>query len=283
MKRFLTIGAFLFLLVMLVACTQYDAIINEPDGVDPYEEESPALYEQEQEECHTLYEEELDAVSWVEDEINFSSVEDFLNAYVIASAGEDIAHLISEWYEPYTGATIASSVANVNFTSLEAFYLPIGIPEDFELWKIRIYEEFVSFILLHPDDMVSEDAIWDAIWSQRVFRFGFYRWDVEDSILIDAMLEQSFITEEDLVNGRYQIREHEGIYVLNWVSDRTRFSLHVPRMQLNARGEVVMAAELDGVLLDDPYELVSFAETVTLDLRDTRAVEAMIAELAARR
>ena len=296
MKRLFTIGTFLFLLVMLAACTQYDAMANEPDVVVPYEEEGRSSYEQEDypykekhEGCHHFHEQEDTAgivASWAVDEINFSSVEDFLNAYMTASRGGEIDSLASEWHVPFTGEedlTFSESAANVNFTSLEHFYLPVGIPDEFELFTITVNEGAVNFIFMRPEDMVSEDAVWDALWNERVVRFDFPRWDMDDAFLLEAMLEQGNITEEDLVNGRYEIREHEWAYVIAWVYDRTRFWLQIPRRQHNARGESVMATELDGVSLDDPYELVSFAETTTINLQDTRAVEAMIAELEAAR
>ena len=296
MKRLFTIGTFLFLLVMLAACTQYDAMANEPDVVAPYEEEGRSSYEQEDypyEEkhkgCHRFYEQEDNTgivASWAVDEINFSSVEDFLTAYMIVSAGGEIDHLESERHALFAeedDLTFTDSAANVNLTALEHFYLPVGIPDEFELFTIMVKEGSVSLIFMHPDDMISEDAIWDALWSERLFRFVFLRWDMDDSFLLEAQLEQSNITKEDLIDGRYEIRELEQFYVLDWVYNRTRFLLHVPRTQLNARGESVMATELDGVSLDDPYEMVSFAETTTLNLQDTRAVEEMIAELEARR
>ena len=278
MKRILTIGAFLFLLVMLGGCTQYDAVANEPDAIDSYEEESHTLYEQEQKECHTLYEEELDAVSWAWDEITFSSVEDFLNAYIIANAGGDIAHLISEWYEPYTGATIASSVANVNFTSLEAFYLPVGIPDEFEIHSIAVNEEFVNFTFLHQDDMISEDAIWDALRSNfRVFRFSAPRGqDVGDPM--EDMLHLHGVTEEALIDGEYLF---VGPGSVVWALDNRLFYLYIPSSHRHVGGEVLMARGDDEMSFDDQLEAVRFAETVTINLQDTRAVEAMIAELEA--
>ena len=296
MKRFFKIGAVLLLFVMLVGCTQYDTAATEPDVADPYEEESHTPYEQEEEYyayeeahegCHHFYEEEESeiAASWAWDEITFSSVEDFLNAYVIASRGGDIAHLESEWHKRFTDAGFVATAAKVNFTSLDALYLPAGIPDEFEILTITVGEDVVEYIFMHPDDMVSEDATWDALWHGRLFRFMIFRWDEDDSVLLDAMLEQSInITEEDLIGGRYRVDEGYSGYYIDWVYDRTRFSLYIPRIQRGARGEIVIAAtEIDGASSADPYELVSFAETTTLNLQDTRAVEAMIAELAARR
>ena len=283
MKRFITAPIILFIILTLAGCGQYgeEMETNEENLVDAYEPQD--TYE---EKNHSPYEQEEEMVIFdtpVEDSIRFSSVEDFLNAYMIASAGGNINHLASEWHETFAadGAPFSTSAAAVNFTSLETFYLPVGIPEEFELFTIEVNEELVSFIFLHSDDMVSEDAIWDAIRNLREFRFTFYRWDVEDSVLIDAMLEQNFITEEDLIDGKYLL--HEQGRSFSWVFDRTRFHLRTPWLHHNARAEVSIASENGDMPLADPLEAVKFTEMVTLNLQDTRAVEAMIAELEAAR
>lgn len=301
MKRLLAISTILFLLVLLVGCRQNDMAAAEPDVADLYEEESHSPYEQadylygeEHEGCHHFHEQEEEThvqeqddgtrieVSWAPTEISFSSVEDFLNAYMIASAGREIDHLESEWSALFAPSELSSAEA-VNFTALENVYLPMGIPDEFELFTIRVAEGGVVFIFMHPDDMVSEEAIRDALRNFRVVHFGFYRWDMDDDFLFDAMMEQS--TERDvLIDGKYLFRDTAwlGYYSVDWISNRTRFVLQLPA-QRNASGQRSAANEIGGVSLDDPYAMVSFTETATLNLQDTRAVEAMIEELEAAR
>jgi len=261
MKRLLITTIVLFLLVTLAGCAQYDA--------DYPKEKDYGL-------CDHEHEEEIfDSVA--PDQIRFSSVEDFLNAYIIASEGGDIANVVSRW-ETATDRGLASVADSINFTSFEAFHLPVGIPEDFELHHIEINKEFVNFIFLHHDDMGSEEAFWDALWNFRELRFGFFRWDEDDATLFDGLMAVS--SELDtLIDGKYLFREREsGAHSFNWVSDRTSFSLHLPA-NLDPTNDRSATNELGGISLDDPHAMVSFTETTTLNLQDTRAVETMIEEL----
>ena len=275
MKRILLLGSALFLLIVLVGCGQHDAMTNGLDVIDLHEEESNMHYEQG---GSTGIE-----ASWAVDELRFSSVEDLLNAYVITRAGGEIEHLVSEWQELFVGTDIsfADSAANVGFTALENLHLPVGIPEELELFTIMINKGLVEFTFMHPEDMVSEEAVRDAIISRRVARFSFRRWDMDDDFLFDAMMNQS--TQRDvLIDGKYRFREDEmGAHSFSWVYDRTRFWLHLPAQRSGLGPRIAAAPELGGVPLDDPYAMVSFTETVTINLQDTRAVEAMIEELAA--
>ena len=297
MKRLFTIGAILFLLVMLVGCRQYDAAANEASVADSVEEESHSAYypdEEEHEGCHHFHEEEHEVhayeqedstrieASWVVDQMWFSSIEDFLNAYVTTDAGGEIDHLESEWQAQFGRGehiTFAESAAKVNFTSLEHVYLPVGIPDELELFSIMVNEGVVEFTFMHPEDMISDDAVWDAYRNFRELRFGFRRWDEDDSVLFDILMEQSR-EHGALIDGKYLFIEDEWVgHTFDWVSNRTRFWLQLPAGR-NAAGERV-ESERGGVSLDDPHAMLSFTETVTLNLQDTHAVETMIEELEA--
>jgi len=273
MKRLLILTIVLFLLVTLAGCTQYDVGGNEVYDTGSYEEEIDNHYD------HGHEEEIFDSVA--PDQIRFSSVEDFLNAYIIANEGGDITNLVSRW-ETATEGDIASVTDSINFTSFEEFYLPVDIPDEFELHNIEITEEFVGFAFLHRDDMGSEEAVQDVMRYFRELHFGFARWDVDDYILFDAMMRQSW--EQDiLIDGKYLFRESElGDHTFHWISNRTRFWLHLPA-NLDPTGDRSETNELGGISLDDPHAMISFTETTTLNLQDTRAVETMIEELEAAR
>ena len=278
MKRLFTIIIILFLLTILTACTQHDTISNEPDTVDLHDEGDYAHHEEDHEHDNT----EIHA-SWLPDAITFSSVEDFLNAYVTASAGGDIDHLASEWGHFFgrTDVTSTYSAEDINFTSLENVHLPVDIPYGFELFTVTVSEGGVSFIFMRPEDVISEDAVLSALQNFRDVRFGFFRWDVDDSVLFDIMLEQN-MSNDPLIDGKYLFRDLTwlGYYTVEWVSDRTRFWLQLPATPTNDRSAT---NELGGISLDDPHAMISFTETTTLNLQDTRAVETMIEELEAAR
>ena len=250
MKRVTMIGMLFLLLVALVGCGQFN-------------EEQEITGER------------------VIDILDFPSLEAFLDAYLIVREdGEgDISDFVSEFWSATGDDNLMDIATGAEFASLEMLHLPVGIPEDFELYRVRINELLVSFRFLHRDDMVSEYATKEADLQQQFFEFHFHRIDAEDSVLLEGILEQDSATKADLIDGRYLFREPNSF---TWVSNRTIFGLRTPVPQYDTSSESIMAAtELGGVSLDDPYAMVSFTETVTINLQDTRAVEAMIEELAA--
>ena len=282
MKRFITALIILFIILTLAGCGQYgeEMETNEENLVDAYEPQD--AYE---EESHSPYEHEEEmeiSDTPVEDSIRFSSVEDFLNAYMIAGAGGNINHLASEWHETFAadGAPFSTSAAAVNFTSLETFYLPVGIPEEFELFTIEVNEEFINLIFLHQDDMISEDAIWSALRSNyRVFRFSIPRGQNhgdphEDPM--EGMLQLHDLTEEVLIDEKYLVLGPDTVV---WVENNRLLALYIPESHRNASGDVSMERGDGEMSYEEQLEAVSFAETTTINLQDTRAVEAMIAEL----
>ena len=274
MKRLFTTSVIFFLLILLSACTQYSAEIHEE-----YDHSHEYDYE-----THTYVQEEEagPVASWAADEISFSSVEDFLNAYVTASAGGDIDHLASEWHDLFMAEdiTFTESAYHVDFTSLENFHLPVGIPEEFELFTIRVLQGAAEFTFLHPEDMISEHTVRNAFMNFRELRFMFFRWDMDETFLFNNMTEGS-MEHDILIDGKYLFGEgFGGGYSVDWISDRTRFILHLPATTTNDRSET---NELGGISLDDPHAMISFTETTTLNLQDTRAVETMIEELEAAR
>jgi len=240
-------------------------MVNDTHTVDQHEEEFHVYFEQE---------EEFEiAATPVWDEVSFSSVEDFLNAYLIASEGGDIAHLVSGWQAPFEDTELTSAVDNIKLTSLEALYLPVGIPDEFELRSIDVSEELILFSFLHPDDSVTEEL--------NLFVF---RWDeLDEAFLINAMFEQYGIGEADLIDGKYYFRERSWGYAFDWVYNGTRFHLGIPLGQLNVRDEASRENRDGDMSYEDQLEAVGYAEIATINLQDTRAVEIMIEELEAAR
>lgn len=326
MKRVLTIGGILFLLVILIGCTQYEVAEIEPDVVAPQTEE-PLLFEQEGWDCYIPdVSEEYAAHEYISVtgeerfSIEFPSLENFLKAYLIVSAGEDarqIRDLTSErWLREmdFTHSFLISA-DRVDLAALETIYLPVNIPEEFGLYEVVVREHVLSFRFLHPDDIVfiEENAeIRDVRGDVDAFTFSFPReldtinsivnfsWEPSTITSTERLLqsrnsalqrrfdmpEQCNLTEEDLIHGKYLFSRGGSV---QWVWDNRRFSLVIPEshhlMENRERRGVfggLLPIRSREIPLAEQLEIVGFTEMVALDLRDTRAVETMIAELATR-
>jgi len=280
MKRLFTIVTILFLLTILTACTQHDTISNEPDTVDLHDEGDYAHHEEDHEHDTTGIH-----ASWLPDAVTFSSMEDFLNAYMTANAGGDIDHFASEWGHFFgrTDVTSTYSAEAINFASLENVHLPVGIPDEFEFFTVTVGERGMNFIFMREEDMISEDTVLSALQNWRAVYFSVTTWDMDDSVLFDNMMGQG-AGSGALIDGKYLFYFHANewmsYYLFDWVSDRSSFRLRLPATQTGDRSDT---NELGGISLDDPHAMISFTETTTLNLQDTRAVETMIEELEAAR
>ena len=220
--------------------------------------------------------------------LSFSSLEGFLTSYVEVKnggLGRGEIDFQGDWFSPFHGVELADVIENIDFAGFEMLYIPTGIPDDFRLHEIRVFEEGVGFRYLHKNDMISEETIRAAISGQRHFWFVHTRWDMDNSFLFDAMMRQSFVsvgvnaTEDDLINGRYFFN---GMHSFNWVHDRERFTMTVPspsrvpsvdfgaETTVNADGQTVFS---------NPAEMVRFLEIRTVDLTDPEQIEALLGEL----
>ena len=239
-------------------------------------------------------------VSWVEDQLEFSSIEALLASYLIVKEGRadgDIREVVSgwdasrtEWDASFSDSGLIYVAESTDFTSLETFHLPVGIPEEFQIYRITVSEEDVAIWYLHKDDMVSEETRWDAIVQQRHFLFGFSRWDMDTDFLMDGILRQNGASEEDLIDGKYLFVAPN---LFRWASDRKTFGLYTP---LPPRVEGEFTIDEDGLMefvvdytveshiwdfvvdTATPADMVEFAETVTVDLLDTDEVMELIEE-----
>ena len=269
MKKTLFLGGVLFLLLTLVACGQctVETEANERGIENDYEK---VAYPQEDEEKITDGEIAIDF-------IEFSTLEDFLSAYIAVGAGENAANFVKYWSGVSDYPTLESTIEGVDFLSLETLYLPVGIPSDFEVGKITVTESYVNFWffpvgVFDPD----RDSFWDTVARFPHFEFGFdHRWDVGDSVLFDAMLAQS-TDAEILIDGKYLFRPPNAF---SWVSSGMRFGLRTPLAQQVTRDGRAMASELADLSIDNPHEMLLFTETMTINLRDTNEVTALIEEL----
>ncbi|MCL2420400.1 MAG: hypothetical protein FWD03_00950 [Defluviitaleaceae bacterium] len=239
MKKHLTISIVIFALFVLGACAQ-----STRAAVDDTED--------------------VIAASEVIDQLEFSSLEEFLVSYNTVRSGRAVGEL-------------AALSESVDFMGLERLYLPVAIPDDYQLFRIRVNEETVSFWYLSETDLVSEATIRDAIAQRRDFLFGFTRWNIESPM--EGILRQNGATEEDLVDGRYLFI---GSNMVIWASDRDVMTLYTPvGMQNNRQGELSMETNAAGIF-DDVSEQLQFAEINVVNLTDANTVEALIEEIAVR-
>ena len=235
MKRFFLISVALFLLTLFAGCRQQEEISIGHQA------------------CAVI------------DHLTFSSLEEFLAGYLIAREGRtdgDITALVESWQVRSSNTELGDVVESVSFTSLENLYLPIGIPDGFQIHVIRVNEEVVNIRFLHEDDMVSEEAIWDAIVRQRDFRFNFTRWDLDSPM--DGIFEQFHVTEEDLLDGRYLFLE-PNFFI--WASDREVLYMYMP---LNLPPRPTRGTD------EHMAAMVGFAEIRVVNLLDSNEVLALI-------
>jgi len=206
------------------------------------------------------------------DFIEFLSLEDFLKTYESARTGEYNIAFADTWSSTL-GDCIEDAIEGVNLTELETLYVPTGIPEGFGIRLITVTDYYVTFRYLPKEVLVQDrDEFWNAATQYPMFEFGFTRgWGA--TYPMDGILEQHDAFSEDLIDGKHLCVNSN---MFTWASGTELLMLYMPH-QSDMRGE------LGGISLDDPHAMISFTETTTLNLQDTRAVEAMIEELEAAR
>ena len=134
------------------------------------------------------------ALSIAVDTLEFSSLEEFLEAYKAVCEGTatgELAELAGNDRGQYS----------IKFAELDELYLPTGVPEDYKLHKIGINYLRVFYIYLHKNDLISEEAIQRAILEQKEFHFSVFRWKLDYPM--EGTLRQSGATEKNLIGGVY--------------------------------------------------------------------------------
>ena len=294
MKRFLIVT---FLSILLIGCGEN---IVQPEVSENNYEETAHEQIQHTEETIDVPPPPVAGGEEATDFIEFATLEDLLVAYQTVREGGDIERVLnnraenyrlSEFFEDLDFAReyellephndVGNFAERTDLFSLETLHIPVGIPEDFELRKISLTETYVSFTYLPVGTILSSRS---DIWSEdnAGFHFGFRRWDVDDSVLFDAMLDQfSHIIdgEEDLIDGKYLFRTPHSVA---WVAHRTRFSLSLPHYHHFEGGMYIETFLSEDISHYRPRDMVRFTEMVSIDLTDTVAVRAMITELAER-
>jgi len=191
----------------------------------------------------------------VPDELEFSSIEEFLASYQAIRAGN-------------AAGDVSRLAKSVNFLALKELFLPTGIPVEYQIYKITINENFVSIWYLRKEDMTSEEAIFTALCQQQRFLFSFTRWDLENPL--DGILKQRDATYSDLLDGTYLYKEPN---MFTWSSNREVLFMYTPPSTRKTDGEQIMDSSV--------YAKQSqFAHNSVVNLLDEAEVNALLVEAA---
>ncbi|MDR2558872.1 MAG: dockerin type I repeat-containing protein [Oscillospiraceae bacterium] len=188
--------------------------------------------------------------------LEFSTLEDFLNAYLIAKEGGCIEELIERGWWPW-GENPAESV---NFSEFKILYLPTGIPEGFIIDNILIGGWNINFEYIPESVEVTTNI------SNNSFNTGFtiyrdYSLDKHKAAFSSRII--------NLNNGNYALW-YSNYVSFYWESDGQILSLGINLRQQDT--EEFKELFGDGDVLD----LVRFAETRTVDLTDEEEVRNLI-------
>jgi len=196
--------------------------------------------------------------------IEFSTLENFLTAIeAIQTDGDDIASLVEDLPDMGRDSYLENVMERTKLQSIETLYLPIGIPEEFEIRRVTVSEHYIAFRYL-PREIVpaSRDEFWLAMTRSPSFEFTISRKQIPNQL--DAILERDSLCLDDLIDGKYLFLE-PNLFV--WESDGRLITLYITtRSNDDGRN-------------DTPLDMVRFTETLEIDLQDVDAVRDVIAEI----
>jgi hypothetical protein len=190
--------------------------------------------------------------------VEFSSLEEYLNAYLAYKEGRNISDYIEGGWR----------IQDVNITEIEALFLPINISENFIIRRVSI-DESISFQFLPKNVNFTKDTFWDAITNNPSFSLSIW---LNRENRIDSIIQSRGLTADDLIDGKY-LAEYYPLYsymLFYWQSDSMLLVLHINLHQQHT--EEFKKLFGDGDVLD----LVRFAETRTVDLTDEEEVRNLI-------
>jgi hypothetical protein len=191
--------------------------------------------------------------------VTFTSLDDFLNAYLIAIEGGDISDYVEK----------GILVQNMDFTIFETFDLPVRIPEGFIIRELTTCEEFISFWYLPKNVNIAKDTFWEATINNPSINIFVFLTNSENRM--NAALWARNQTVDDLIDGKYiYFYTSNTSMTFNWLSDGRFFGLQINLHQQHTEEFKILFG--DGDVLD----LVRFAETRTVDLTDEEEVRNLI-------
>jgi len=252
MKRFLLISIAIILMLVLVGCgqsTDADVAAGTVTG-------STAVGEGH---GHT-------SASEVPNMLEFSSLEDFLHSFLAAGDGRSRGEFLGEYSASRTDETLADVLASVDVLSLENFYLPVNIPENYRLFRISIFENEIGVWYLPEEHLGSE---WDA---QMAMINGWYfllhipRGEIETpvEIVITNQMRHHGITEDHIIDGAFLYLSFNNSF--RWVYNNKLLTLQMPQPLPQIIGFA------DDPPPQDPLDLIHFTEVFVLDMTDEEAI-----------
>jgi len=200
--------------------------------------------------------------------IEFSSLDNFLNACLVAKEGGCIADFmayrfdINEVSSDYWNDFPRKVVEDTKFTALETFYLPVGIPEGFIIRRIIVGENGMGFIYLPEDVEFTSDTFWIAELNNPSFKLSVY---MKSRFNMNDILRDENKTIDDLINGKYLIDEPN---LFTWEDNGIIFVFHTP------------SPSDDGIEADSIYDMLKYTEMRVVNLLDIDEVMALLGDSA---
>ncbi|MCL2855083.1 MAG: hypothetical protein FWE21_05635 [Defluviitaleaceae bacterium] len=195
--------------------------------------------------------------------LEFSTLNDFLLARIAAGSAGDISSFVGYWAGSFLDSDLESVVQGTDFASLEFLYLPISIPDDFQIERITLTRYSLVIRYLPKGVEVTDETFWEAMVLYPSFEFGISRrQDIENEML--AVIEKSDATVDGLIDGIYLLVSP---YLIHWESSGMIFGLNITP---GVVGELMSLNEIA------PYESVRFAETKVVNLLDMSEVMSLL-------
>ncbi|MCL2108920.1 MAG: hypothetical protein FWH20_06210 [Oscillospiraceae bacterium] len=185
--------------------------------------------------------------------LDFTSLEDFLGAYLAAKEGRGVQGFVERDWSGQTSVDWGVNIAErLNLTELETLYLPASIPDGFAIRKIQVGENYIDITYLPKDVIVnSRSEFWSAVINNPSFEFTIYR----GLYNLDSYLQADNLTRDDLIDEKYYFWRQDSIM---WEEAGVFVTMRVPTPSI------------------DELETVKFLEIVPVNLTDTDEVLALI-------
>jgi len=271
LKQFSIMIAVLFVVLAITGCMEYEpenAVMAELS--DSYTAIDVSLLNEGTNTEIEIYEAHEDEKEFYVSRVEylwFTSLEEFLDAYVAASEGRVSSDLNTE-----------AITRHVDFASLGEIHLLTNIPEAFQIAQVTVFDTAITFVYSAKGERDIHDE-WSNPRSNPYFQLHYTRWTYEDleswginSPLEGIMLQNGF-TENDFIDGKYLYCERT--HNLYWAEGSNRFRLTMPDTpERRNDASRFSAAELELMAEIGATDMLTFAETVTVDLRDENNIAA---------
>jgi len=112
----------------------------------------------------------------------------------------------------------------IDLAAIDKYYMPIGLPDNYKLYKITVGKADVGFWYLPEECLISRDTTMEAESLSRHFLFIFTRGGPESPM--DGIKKQHGFTNDDLVNGKYLFVNMP--YIVYWEAEGELMMLYLP-------------------------------------------------------